>query len=31
MISSGRQYGVRSPMVAQYHPIRDKDSEPTFH
>src|SRR4030088_3586106 len=24
MISTGRQYGVRSPMVAQYHPIRDK-------
>src|SRR3954447_1620007 len=24
MISAGRQYGVRSPMVAQYHPIRDK-------
>src|SRR5436305_4102008 len=24
MISIGRQYGVRSPMVAQYHPIRAK-------
>src|SRR5271167_1732622 len=24
MISTGRQYGVRSPMVTQYHPIRDK-------
>jgi hypothetical protein len=24
MISTGRQYGARSPMVAQYHPIRDK-------
>src|SRR5438067_1293587 len=24
MISIGRQYGVRSPLVAQYHPIRGK-------
>jgi hypothetical protein len=22
--STGRQYGVRSPMVAQYHPIHDE-------